>query len=102
MGAGEVVGALGPCIHPECYEFSDADLATVAAAYGDRVRGRTSDGRPALDLPAAVSAALAAGGADRDGRGRRLHRLRRRLLLPPGAAGTSGRQALVVWSAAGR
>ena len=32
MGATEVVGALGPCIHPGCYEFSEADLDAVAAA----------------------------------------------------------------------
>ena len=99
MGAGQVVGSLGPCIHPECYEFSEADLSAVATTYGDGVRGTTSAGRPALDLPAAVSAALAAGGAvETTGvdactacgayfshRGR----------------GDAGRQAMVVWSEAG-
>ena len=64
LGATGVVGALGPCIHPGCYEFSDPDLADVARVLGDGVRGRTSGGGPALDVPAAVSAALAAGGAD--------------------------------------
>jgi copper oxidase (laccase) domain-containing protein len=54
-----VVAALGPCIHAECYEFSDTDLAAVAAALGDEVRGVTSTGAPALDVPAAVRAALA-------------------------------------------
>jgi copper oxidase (laccase) domain-containing protein len=97
MGASEVVGALGPCIHPECYEFSEADLATVAASYGDSVRGRTSAGRPALALPAAVSAALAAAGAREVGGvdactacggGYFSHRAR----------GDTGRQALAVWS----
>jgi polyphenol oxidase len=100
LGATEVVGALGPCIHPECYEFSGHDLDRVAARYGDGVRGRTSSGRPALDLPAAVSAALAAGGArQRPGMaactgcsgGYFSHRVR----------GDVGRQALVVWSAGG-
>jgi hypothetical protein len=98
MGATEVAGALGPCVHPCCYEFSDGDLARVAAVHGDAVRGRTSTGRPALDLPAAVSAALAAAGATETvgvdactgcGGGYFSHRAR----------GDTGRQALVVWSA---
>ena len=63
-GATEVVGALGPCIHAECYEFGPADLDAVAAAFGDGVRGRAAGGGPALDLPAAVAAALAGAGVD--------------------------------------
>jgi copper oxidase (laccase) domain-containing protein len=58
LGATEITAALGPSIHAECYEFSDADLDAVAAELGDAVRARTSDGRPALDVPAAVRAAL--------------------------------------------
>ena len=97
LGASEVVGALGPCIHPECYEFSERDLDRVAAHLGDRVRGRTEGGRPALDLPAAVASALKAAGARQHvtaapctgcGGGYFSHRVR----------GDSGRQALVVWS----
>jgi YfiH family protein len=59
LGATEIEAALGPCIHPECYEFSPADLDVVAARLGDKVRGRTSSGAPALDVPAAVRATLA-------------------------------------------
>jgi copper oxidase (laccase) domain-containing protein len=97
MGATRVVGALGPCIHPGCYEFSESDLAGVAAIRGDGVRGRTAGGRPALDVPAAVSSALAASGAEEVigvdactacGGGYFSHRAR----------GDAGRQALVVWS----
>ncbi len=96
-GATGVVGALGPCIHPECYEFSPHDLDQVAAVYGDGVRGRTATGHPALDLPAAVSAALVAAGAAEVGGtvactacggGYFSHRAR----------SDRGRQALVVWS----
>jgi copper oxidase (laccase) domain-containing protein len=58
-GAVTIEAALGPCIHPECYEFSAGDLALLALALGDEVRGRTSGGQPALDVPAAVRAALA-------------------------------------------
>jgi copper oxidase (laccase) domain-containing protein len=54
-----VVAVLGPCIHPCCYEFGDADLACVAARFGDGVVATTADGRPALDVPAAVASALA-------------------------------------------
>jgi len=97
LGATEVVGALGPCIHPGCYEFSGSDLDAVAARLGDGVRGRTHSGRAALDLPAAVSAALAAAGAGERagvdactgcGGGYFSHRAR----------GDRGRQALLVWS----
>jgi copper oxidase (laccase) domain-containing protein len=96
LGATSVVGALGPCIHPCCYEFSEPDLARLAAALGTAVRRRTADGRPALDLPAAASAAMAragvkeVGGVDRCtgcGGGLFSHRVRRE----------AARQALVVW-----
>ena len=58
LGAGEITAALGPCIHAECYEFSPDDLDLVAAALGDGVRAQTAAGRPALDMQAAVAAAL--------------------------------------------
>lgn len=53
---------LGPSIHACCYEFGEKDLGKVAAGIGvsaSVIAGRTSDGFPALDMPAAVSAALA-------------------------------------------
>jgi copper oxidase (laccase) domain-containing protein len=99
LGATGIVGSLGPCIHAGCYAFAEPDLATVAAVYGDRVRGVTGEGGPALDLPAAVTAALehagvrAVGGVERCtacGGDSFSHRARR----------DSGRQALVVWSGA--
>lgn len=52
---------LGPAIGPCCYEFGDDDLAAVAAGVhtdAASVRSVTSDGRPALDVPAAVAAAV--------------------------------------------
>lgn len=51
---GRIVGAIGPTIHPECYEFGEDDLAL----FGPEARGTTKDGRPALDVPAAVRAEL--------------------------------------------
>jgi copper oxidase (laccase) domain-containing protein len=58
LGAGSIEAVVGPCIHPECYEFGEADLDLVAARYGDGVRALTREGRPALDLPAGVRSAL--------------------------------------------
>ena len=96
LGATAVVSALGPCIHAECYAFSEPELRSVADRYGDQVRGLTSHGHPALDLPASVAAALAradiTAGLGVDGCtacvGRYFsHRARR----------DTGRQALVVW-----
>ena len=54
-----VAGVIGPCIHACCYEFGAADLERMVARFGPGVAGRTSAGRPALDMPAAVTAALA-------------------------------------------
>ena len=97
--AQEVAGALGPCIHAECYPFGADDLDAVAAVWGEGVRGRTGDDRPALDLPAAVAAALAGSGVAQVSGvdactscagGYFSHRAR----------GDLGRQALLVWSAA--
>ncbi len=97
LGASDITASLGPCIHAPCYEFSSSDLDTVAAAYGTSVRGTTTGGRPALDLVAAVGAAVGAAGArlvdDVDvctacGHRQFSHRARRDV----------GRQALVVWS----
>jgi copper oxidase (laccase) domain-containing protein len=101
LGASDVVAAVGPCIHPGCYEFSDPDLARVAARLGDGVRGRTVSGRPALDLPAAVSTALVTAGVREEtgidactgcGGGYFSHRAR----------ADRGRQAMLVWSSADR
>ena len=101
LGATTVSAALGPCIHAGCYEFSPHDLDRVAARFGDSVRGTTTEGKPALDVPAAVRSALDAAGVtlvldvDRctacdvlEGRPRWFsHRAR----------GDTGRMATVVW-----
>jgi YfiH family protein len=100
MGATDVVGALGPCIHPGCYEFGEDDLARVVGRYGSGVRGCTAAGRPGLDLPATVSAALAASGA------REIPGMEACTACSPGyfshrARGDAGRQALLVWTSDG-
>ena len=60
--SGPVRAVLGPCIHPECYEFSPGDLEPIAARLGPGVIGTTAGGRPALDVPRAVRLALAGAG----------------------------------------
>lgn len=50
---------LGPCIHPCCYEFGPDDLSRMVARFGPGVASTTTAGAPALDVPAAVRAALA-------------------------------------------
>ncbi|MEX2658185.1 MAG: polyphenol oxidase family protein [Acidimicrobiales bacterium] len=60
LGTGSVRALLGPCVHPCCYEFDPEELARVAAATGDGVEATSSGGALALDLPAAVTASLAA------------------------------------------
>jgi hypothetical protein len=57
-GAVEIRAALGPCIHAECYEFAEADLGAIVERFGPDVRSVTKAGTRALDLPAAVRAAL--------------------------------------------
>ena len=64
LGATSIRAVVGPCIGPECYEFGEADLARLEGRWGSAVRGRTSDGRPALDVPAAVRAALEDAGVE--------------------------------------
>ena len=63
LGAETVEAHLGAMIHPECYEFGADDLARVVEVLGTSVRSSTREGRPALDVPVAVEAAVVAAGA---------------------------------------
>jgi YfiH family protein len=62
LGAHRLHAWLGPCIHPECYEFGEAELDRLSARFGPAVRATTSSGQPALDVPMAVAAALGRAG----------------------------------------
>jgi YfiH family protein len=64
LGATAPVAVLGPCIRPASYEFSRADLDQVSAVLGAGVRSWSSDGNPALDVPAGVRAVLDGLGVD--------------------------------------
>jgi YfiH family protein len=59
---GPVRAVVGPCIHPECYEFSPADLQPIVDRLGPEAAGTTAAGRPALDVPRAIRLALAGAG----------------------------------------
>jgi YfiH family protein len=59
LGAGAVSARLGPCISPAAYEFGPAELTTLALQFGPNIVGATTDGRPALDLRAAVRQVMA-------------------------------------------
>jgi len=49
---------LGPCIRPGCYEFDGPERDEVIARLGPGVAATTAWGTPAVDLPAAATAAL--------------------------------------------
>jgi YfiH family protein len=96
LGASRVDAVLGPCIHPACYEFAGPELDRLVAVLGPGVAGTHTGGGPALDVPAAVAASLAAADA--------------RLVAEAGvctscspehwswrARADTGRQATVVW-----
>lgn len=55
QGSEPVATVLGPCIQPAVYEFGSADLGSLVDSFGASVRSVTSDGKPALDLPALVA-----------------------------------------------
>ncbi len=95
-GASRIVGAVGPCIHAECYEFSPRDLDVLTSRFGGAVRGHTASGRPALDLPSAVAIALADADIEQH-RGIDACTSCHGGFFSHRARGDVGRQALVVW-----
>jgi len=64
LGDPPLAAHLGPCIRVGCYEFDGPERATVESRFGADVRGTTTWGTPALDLPAAVRAALHEAGVE--------------------------------------
>ena len=62
VSPGPVRAVLGPCVHPEHYEFGADLLARLVDRLGSEVAARTADGAPALDIPAAVRVSLGRAG----------------------------------------
>jgi len=58
LGASAITADVGPHIRARCYEFGGDELDVVADRFGEAVRSETAWGTPALDLHAAVLAAL--------------------------------------------
>lgn len=63
-GGGRCRAVIGPVIRPSHYEFGPSELDAMAAAVGQEARAVTARGAPALDLAAAVEAALRDCGVD--------------------------------------
>jgi YfiH family protein len=99
LGAGAVRARLGPCIHPCCYEFGDADLAQVAAATGAAVAARTRSGALALDVPAAVRSSLAGIGVALDDSASSCTGCTPERSFSHRVRGDVGRQAALAWLA---
>lgn len=57
VGSKPVATVLGPCIHPLAYEFGVAELESLEQVFGPRIRGLSSTGSAALDMPALVESA---------------------------------------------
>lgn len=57
-GTTPIAAVVGPHIGACCYEFGDAGLNDLADRFGSSIRATTMDGRPALDLSAALSGIL--------------------------------------------
>jgi YfiH family protein len=64
VSPGPVHAVLGPCVHPDRYEFGADLLERLVTRLGPSVAGRTGAGTPALDVPAAVRIALVRAGID--------------------------------------
>lgn len=61
-GASSIAAVRGPCIGPECYEFSENELELVERRHGPAVRSVTAGGALSLDLPAGVRLSAVAAG----------------------------------------
>ena len=93
----DLVAWLGPCVHPECYEFGADDLAGLEQRYGRAVRTRTASGAVALDLPMAVGAALGGSGVALVGAADACTACDASRFFSHRARGDEGRHALAVW-----
>lgn len=96
-GPDQLRAAIGPCIEPASYEFGSDLLDSMAERYGDEVRSVSADGRPALDMAAAVTAALHEAGLSDPERVGGATAAEPERYFSHRARGEAGRQALVAW-----
>jgi YfiH family protein len=97
VGADEIVAWLGPCIHPECYEFGADELDRISATIGPATRSRTRTGADALDLPMAVARQLGRSGVRLAGAADLCTACDATNFYSFRARGDGGRHALAVW-----
>jgi purine-nucleoside/S-methyl-5'-thioadenosine phosphorylase / adenosine deaminase len=64
IAPGPIRAWLGPCVHPDHYEFGADLLERLVARLGPEVASTTTAGTPALDIPTAVRVSLARAGVD--------------------------------------
>lgn len=58
IGEKPSIAVLGPCIHPESYQFGKTELNKICRIFGESVRSVTNNGELALDLPRMVEIAV--------------------------------------------
>jgi len=52
------IAVLGPCIHPDFYEFGEEQMKKICEIFGEDIRAKTREGSLALNLPKMVEIAL--------------------------------------------
>ena len=97
LGGRRLRAYVGPCIHPECYEFGRRPLESLARRLGPDVVSRTAWGTPALDIPAAVRAALRLGGIEHVIEANRCTSCEAESWYSHRARGETGRHVLATW-----
>lgn len=64
FGAENIIGAVGPFIHAECYAFDPLELAALARDFGDEVIAQTSENHLALDMQVLLQVACRRAGVE--------------------------------------
>lgn len=97
LGGRQLRAYVGPCIHPECYEFGRRPLEDLARRLGPEVVSQTAWGAPALDIPAAVRAALRLCGIEHVIEANRCTSCEAETWYSHRARGESARHVLATW-----
>jgi len=91
----DLFALLGPCIHPENYEYKQEDLNALVDTLGGHVKGETFDGKPAFNLPAAIRYECEKNGAEFKDLG--LDTYSNKEYFSYRRDGITGRQCVIAW-----